>query len=266
MAVKDITWTQPTNPPPPLFLGGKERDFVKQVNDELIERVIGQTILYYPVSLKHTNFHSLYGEAIHKSFLSPVKVNALITWEGQETTTNNYGIDRRSKLTIHFHKRRLTEDQDLEVQEGDFILYGRLFYEIVALNEPQPLFGQINHQMEIAATCIRARDGVFEAAALPEVSITKYQLAKDRVQNVCVLTIPDDCKICVPKLSAADKDSLDYRTLEEFVADPCKYKGYQFYLTDAGPALTQISPFTISNKWYFNENCQWFVSPFYNLS
>ena len=264
MAAKNITWTQPTNPPPPMFAGGKERDFVKQVNDELIERVIGQTILYYPVSLKHTNFHSLYGEAIHKSFLSPVKVNALISWEGQETNTTSYGIDRRSKLTIHFHRRRLTEDQDLKVQEGDFILYGRLFYEIVALNEPQPLFGQIDHQMEIAATCIRARDGVFEEAALPEVSIAKYELAKSEVKNICVLTIPDDCKICVPKLSGADVTSLDYRTLEEFVAQPTKYIGYQFYLTDAGPA--PVGPFTISNKWYFNENGLWYPSPFYNTT
>ena len=118
--------------------------------------------------------------------------------------------------------------------------------------------------MEIAATCIRARDGIFEEAALPEVSITKYQLAQERVNNVCVLTIPDDCKICVPKLSAADVNSLDYRTLEEFVGDACKYKGYQFYLTDAGPS--PIGPFTISNKWYFNENCRWFVSPFYNTT
>ena len=27
-------WTQPDAPPPPLFTGAKERDLVKQVNDE----------------------------------------------------------------------------------------------------------------------------------------------------------------------------------------------------------------------------------------
>ena len=42
----DNKWTRPENPPPPLFLGNKERDLVKQVNDELIERVIGQTVVY----------------------------------------------------------------------------------------------------------------------------------------------------------------------------------------------------------------------------
>ena len=60
----DNKWTKPTNPPPPLFLGRAERNLVKQVNDELLERVIGQQILYMPVSMDYTNFHPIYGEAI----------------------------------------------------------------------------------------------------------------------------------------------------------------------------------------------------------
>ena len=57
-------WSQPDAPPPPLFTGKKERDLVKQVNDELIERVIGQTIVYYAIDIQASNFHPLYGEAI----------------------------------------------------------------------------------------------------------------------------------------------------------------------------------------------------------
>ena len=87
----DNKWNRPDSPPPPLFFGKKERDLVKQVNDELIERVIGQTILYYPISTEHSNFHPLYGEAIEKNFLPPVRVYVLIDWQGTETTTTNYG-------------------------------------------------------------------------------------------------------------------------------------------------------------------------------
>ena len=36
----DNEWKQPDAPPPPMFAGKKERDLVKQVNDELIERVM----------------------------------------------------------------------------------------------------------------------------------------------------------------------------------------------------------------------------------
>ena len=155
-------WSQPASPPPPLFLGKKERDLVKQFNDELIERVIGQVIAYYPIDLEHTNFHPLYNEAVAKSFLPPVRVYALVEYQGQETTTDKYGIDKMTKITVHFHKRRLTEDQDLFVREGDFISYGAAYYEIVALKEPKELFGQADRQMEIEAECIRSREGLFD--------------------------------------------------------------------------------------------------------
>ena len=160
----DNKWSQPDAPPPPLFIGKKERDLVKQVNDELIERVIGQQVLYYPISLEHTNFHSLYGEAIKKTFLPPIRVYALVDWEGHSTSTTNFGVDRRSRLMVHFHKRRLTEDQDLFVREGDFLLYGSFHYEIVTLNEPRQIFGQVEHKVEISAQCIRARKGLFDAS------------------------------------------------------------------------------------------------------
>ncbi len=160
--MSDNKWNQPDAPPPPLFIGKKERDLVKQVNDEIIERIVGQIIAYYPISLEHTNYHSLYGEAIEKTFLDPVKVNALVEWAGYETETSNLGVDRRSKITIKFHRRRLVEDQNLFVREGDFVLYGDEFYEILTLNEPRQAFGQINHKFEIVAECVKAREGLFD--------------------------------------------------------------------------------------------------------
>jgi hypothetical protein len=163
MADDNNKWSQPDAPPPPLFTGQAERDLVKQVNDELIERIIGQTILYYPIDIENTDFHDLYGEALRKSFLPPVRVHALVEFEGIKTKYNpSVGIDKDSSIVIHFHKRRLTEDQNLYVREGDFVLYGSIYYEIVMLDEPKQLFGQIDHRIEITAKCIRARPGVFD--------------------------------------------------------------------------------------------------------
>ena len=161
---QDNKWSQPDAPPPPMFTGKKERDLVKQVNDELIERVIGQTIAYYPIDTQTTDFHSLYGEAIHKNFLPPIRVNALVEFDGINTKfENSIGLDKTTEITVHFHKRRLTEDQDLFVREGDFVVYGKFFYEIVSLSEPRPLYGQVDHLLEISAKCIRAREDLFDA-------------------------------------------------------------------------------------------------------
>tara|TARA_R100001510_G_C7647880_1_gene205216 strand:+ start:637 stop:1125 length:489 start_codon:yes stop_codon:yes gene_type:complete len=157
----DNKWEQPASPPPPLFTGQKEKDFVKQVNDEVIERVVGQTVVYYPISLEHTNFHNIYGEAVEKSFLNPVRVYAMVKYESQNTTTTPLGVDRIEKISVAFHKRRLSEDQDLFVREGDFVQYGEHFYEILSLTEPKWLFGQVESRFEIAASCVRAREGLF---------------------------------------------------------------------------------------------------------
>ena len=156
-------WSQPDSPPPPLFTGKKERDLVKQVNDELIEKVIGQTVVYYPIDVDRTNFHDLYGEAIMKTFLPPIRVLALVEMIDYQTVyTDNVGVDFDANINVHFHRRRLTEDQDLFVRQGDFVLYGDIYYEIVQLSESR-LFGQIDNRMEIAAKCTAVREGTFNA-------------------------------------------------------------------------------------------------------
>jgi hypothetical protein len=155
-------WTRPTQAPPPMFLGEKEKNLVKQVNDEIIERVVGQQVLYFPIDIDHTDYHSLYGEAIEKNFLHPIRVFALVEYQGVETSDmDNFALDKATKIKINFHKRRLTEDQNLFVREGDFVRFGEIYYEIVKLIEPKLLFGQPESRFEIQAECIRARDGLF---------------------------------------------------------------------------------------------------------
>lgn len=163
MSDENNKWSQPASPPPPLFTGKKEKDLVKQVNDEVIERVVGQSIVYYPISLEHTQFHEIYGEAVQKNFLDPIRVYAMVKYNSESTTTTPLGVDRIEKITVSFHKRRLTEDQNVFVREGDFVQYGEHFYEILTLSEPNWLYGQVESRFEITAECVRAREGLFNA-------------------------------------------------------------------------------------------------------
>ena len=162
----DDQWSRPKNPPPPLFLGKKERDLVKQVNDELIEKVIGQQILYYPIDMKRTEFHDVYGESINKNFLSPIRVYVLVDWDENASTlsyVDGLHVDFSSQIVVHFHKRRVSEDQNLYTRVGDFLYYGDQYYEITTLKEPKPLFGQVDRSFEITAVCTRARGSYFNA-------------------------------------------------------------------------------------------------------
>ena len=161
MSDEENKWSQPKTPPPPLFTGKKEKDLVKQVNDEVIERVVGQSVVYYPISLEHTRFHEIYGEAVQKNFLDPIRVYAMVKYTSESTTTTPLGVDRIEKITVSFHKRRLTEDQNIFVREGDFVQYGPHLYEILTLAEPNWLYGQVESRFEITAECVRAREGLF---------------------------------------------------------------------------------------------------------
>ena len=150
-------WSKPTSPPSPLFTGKPERDFVKHITDESVEYIIGQTVLYFAVDIERTNFHPLYKEAIEKVYYSPIIVKALVDFEDDSTETTKYGIDRRSNIIVHFHSRRLTEDQNLYAKEGDLIYYGDTYYEIARLAEPEELFGQNAHRVGIDAYCFKSR-------------------------------------------------------------------------------------------------------------
>tara|TARA_R110002110_G_scaffold63158_15_gene175809 strand:- start:3484 stop:4008 length:525 start_codon:yes stop_codon:yes gene_type:complete len=159
-------WTQPTNPPPPLFVGRAERDFVKQINDEVIEHVVGQQVLYFPIDQKLTKYN-VYGEAVNKTFLPPVRVYSLVDYEGSERKQDEFGFDSIFKIKINFHKRRLVKDQNLFVRPGDFVQYDMMYFEIVdVFEEARFLFGQDSgfadgQALSVQASCIQARKGLF---------------------------------------------------------------------------------------------------------
>ena len=104
MSNEENKWSQPSAPPPPLFVGEKERNLVKQVNDELIERVVGQQVVYYPIDVNTTDFHPVYGEAIKKTFLPPVRIYCLVQFEGLQTNMDRFGVDKNVNINVYFHK------------------------------------------------------------------------------------------------------------------------------------------------------------------
>ena len=257
-------WQQPEQPPPPLFLGEKERNLTKQVNDELIERVIGQTLIYFPLNIENTNFHSLYGEAIEKTYDRPIIIKALVKWEGEETSTAAYGLDKEAKLTVNFHRRRLTEDQDMFVREGDVIFYGLRFYEIVKLTEPRLLFGQVEHKFEIQATCKRVREGFFSEPIAALQIREKQRITSGNIRDIITDTPVDGA--CGGKivLISGKRTSPDRTQFLDYTNNPQNYEGCVVYLIDIDEDEV-YGLFDAPNKFYFNENGVWFESTFYGF-
>ena len=164
-------WTQPLQPPPPLFVGAAERNFVKQINDEVIEKVIGQQILYFPVDVDRTNYN-FYGEALEKNFLSPVRAYCLTAYMDSERVQGVYGYDNVRMIESRFNDRRISQDQDLFLRIGDFVQYDETFFEIIDVAaSAKNLFGQDTgfadgYMQSRSITCREARLGLFDPGSV----------------------------------------------------------------------------------------------------
>lgn len=151
-------WTRPIYAPPPLFVNKPELDFQKQIADEVQEYVLPYEGLYFAVDVDKTNWHPIYKEAIEKLYFNPIFVRFFADYEDQDTKTTKYGKDRKSKMVFHFHKRRLNEDLNITITEGDLIYYNEEYHEIKRLSEPEALWDQIQFKNGITAHCEKARN------------------------------------------------------------------------------------------------------------
>ncbi len=61
-----------------LFGSNRDFDLLVSINRELLKDIVEQEILIYKLSLTDTSTN-LYGEALEKTYLQPVKLNCLIT-------------------------------------------------------------------------------------------------------------------------------------------------------------------------------------------
>lgn len=144
------------------FISDREIAFINKINRELIQRVVGQEVVYYEISLKETQSNKLYGEAPQKVWKPPVKVNALVRFDNSTTVAGSMGMDSKYSLDVFFHNEELT-DRNLLPKEGDFIEFGQIFFEIMSVTQPKLTFGQFNAKIMTKCSCTPSREGQFAA-------------------------------------------------------------------------------------------------------
>lgn len=161
--MSDDKWSRPAAPPAPLFTGRKEKDFVKHINDEIQERIIGQTFLYYSIDYDNTAFDDVYGEAPNKAFFPPVRCDGAVEFQGLKTVyESGVAVDRVSTITIKMERKRFSVEKRVNPQEGDFVLWGNQYFEIREVKFNTELFGQQDEKYEIEMVCESARRGIFD--------------------------------------------------------------------------------------------------------
>ena len=126
------------------MLFGSKKDFnlLVRINRELLKDVIEQEILIYKMNLADTNTN-IYGEAMQKTYLQPVKLNCLITRGDQIIDIDEFGPDLGRDASFALLKQDL-EDISVVPEVGDIVMWNEDYYEVDTVKENELFYGRNN--------------------------------------------------------------------------------------------------------------------------
>ncbi len=145
-----------------LFVTQKELALISDLNKELMKDLVGQFLVYFPISEAKTRNHEIYNESPEKVFDNPIKIPAIVSNEEDPIETNIFGPDYRSKINAFVHYNDLV-DNNINIAVGDFVKWGDVYYEISNLVRLRPVMGHEEEMEGFRLECVMARTGKFFA-------------------------------------------------------------------------------------------------------
>lgn len=125
---------------------------INDITKEFIKDVVGQYIIYYPVSVMKTNVDLVYDEAVDKIFNNPIKVDALVGQAQRENAFDKFGVYQSSaKIEVYIQSRDLL-DKGISINIGDFFVYGPNTFEIIDSVEAKNIYGQEDYSLSYIIT------------------------------------------------------------------------------------------------------------------
>ena len=125
------------------MLFGSQKDFnvlSTHISREILKDIVEQEVGYYKLSLTDTQAN-LYGEALDKVYLDPVKLNCLITRGDQVITVDDFGPDLGREASFAFVRQDLV-DANTVPEVGDIVMWHEDYYEVDTVRENQLFFGR----------------------------------------------------------------------------------------------------------------------------
>lgn len=125
-----------------LFGSRNDISLFTKISRELLREVIEQEILYYKISLESTQ-GNIYGEALEKVYLVPVKLNCLITRGDQIVSVDEFGPDLNRNASFAFLREDLVDIQVVP-EIGDVVEWNNDFFLVDTVRENQLFVGKNN--------------------------------------------------------------------------------------------------------------------------
>ncbi len=141
----------------PFFIPQKEFDLLNQMNEELIDEIIGQSVDIYKVNIDKTE-DNMYGESTAKYYDIGFRVNCLIEYAEPTIEQDEFGADLNSNITMFFQRENLSSGSlNFYPEMGDIVDWNDYYWEINGTTEPKLFGGHPNFKHNIVATAHRSR-------------------------------------------------------------------------------------------------------------
>jgi len=141
----------------PFFIPQKEFDLINQMNEELIDEIIGQSVDIYKLNIERTE-DNLYGESTAKYYDIGFRVNCLINYNEPEIVQEDFGADLDSSIELFFQRENLASGSlNFYPEIGDIVDWNDYYWEINGTTEPKLFGGHQNFKHNIVATAHRSR-------------------------------------------------------------------------------------------------------------
>jgi len=141
----------------PFFLPEKEFNLIQDMNEELIDEIVGQSVDVYKVSIENTE-ENLYGESTTKYYDVGFRVNCLLLFNAPEVTQDEFGTDVGGSIEMYFQRANLSSGSlNFFPETGDIVDWNKQYWEINGVTEPQLVAGHPEYNHSINATAHKAR-------------------------------------------------------------------------------------------------------------
>ena len=141
----------------PFFIPQKEINLINDMNEELIDEIIGQSVDVYKVNVENTD-ENIYGESTTKYYDVGFRVNCLILFNEPEVTQDDFGADLNSSIEMYFQRENLASGSlNFFPEIGDIVDWNKFYWEIGSVTEPQLIAGHPEYNHQIKALAHRSR-------------------------------------------------------------------------------------------------------------
>ena len=141
----------------PFFVPQKEINLINDMNEELIDEIVGQSVDVYKISIENTE-ENIYGESATKYYDVGFRVNCLLLYNEPTVTQNDFGADLTGDIEMYFQRENLSSGSlNFYPEISDIVDWNDQYWEINSIVEPQLVAGHPNYKHSIIAKAHRAK-------------------------------------------------------------------------------------------------------------